>query len=47
MTVKVGGATQIDITEKKDRMDDSLCASRAAMKTGILPGGGVALLHAS
>ena len=45
--IKVGGATEIEVKERKDRVDDALNATRAAVEEGILPGGGVALLRAS
>ena len=45
--IKVGGATEVEVKEKKDRVDDSLHATRAAVEEGIVPGGGVALLYAS
>ena len=45
--IKVGGATEIEVKEKKDRVDDALNATRAAVEEGIVPGGGVALLKAS
>ena len=45
--IKVGGATEIEVKERKDRVDDALCATRAAVEEGILPGGGTALLYAS
>ena len=45
--IRVGGATEIDVREKKDRVDDAMSATRAAIEEGILPGGGVALLRAS
>ncbi len=45
--IKVGGATEIEVKEKKDRVDDALNATRAAVEEGIVPGGGVALLRAS
>ena len=45
-TIYVGGYSQIEIQEKKDRLDDAICAVKAAMSEGILPGGGAALLHA-
>src|SRR5512139_2048868 len=45
--IKVGGATEIEVKEKKDRVDDALHATRAAVEEGILPGGGVALLRAA
>ena len=44
--IRVGGATEVEVKEKKDRVDDALNATRAAMEEGILPGGGVALLRA-
>jgi chaperonin GroEL len=44
--IRVGGATEIEVREKKDRVDDALHATRAAVEEGILPGGGVALLRA-
>jgi len=44
--IKVGGATEIEVREKKDRVDDALNATRAAVEEGIVPGGGVALLRA-
>ncbi|GAB4123250.1 MAG: chaperonin GroEL [Rhodothalassiaceae bacterium] len=44
--IRVGGATEVEVKEKKDRVDDALNATRAAVEEGILPGGGVALLHA-
>ena len=45
--IKVGGATEVEVKERKDRVDDALCATRAAVEEGILPGGGTALLYAS
>ncbi|MBI1622606.1 chaperonin GroEL [Aquamicrobium zhengzhouense] len=45
--IRVGGATEIEVKEKKDRVDDALHATRAAVEEGILPGGGVALLRAA
>ncbi len=45
--VRVGGATEVEVKEKKDRVDDALNATRAAVEEGIVPGGGVALLKAS
>ena len=45
--IKVGGATEIEVKEKKDRVDDAMHATRAAVEEGILPGGGVALLRAA
>ncbi|KAI7861188.1 hsp60-like protein [Circinella umbellata] len=44
--IKVGGASEVEVGEKKDRFDDALCATRAAVEEGIVPGGGVALLKA-
>ncbi|HXF89789.1 MAG TPA: chaperonin GroEL [Xanthobacteraceae bacterium] len=44
--IKVGGATEIEVKEKRDRVDDALNATRAAVEEGIVPGGGVALLRA-
>jgi len=45
--IRVGGATEVEVKERKDRVDDALNATRAAVEEGILPGGGVALLYAS
>ena len=45
--IKVGGASELEVKEKKDRVDDALHATRAAVKEGIVPGGGVALLYAT
>lgn len=45
--VKVGGSTEVEILEKKDRVDDALNATQAAVQEGILPGGGVALFNAA
>jgi chaperonin GroEL len=45
--VRVDGATEVEVKEKKDRVDDALHATRAAVEEGILPGGGVALLRAA
>jgi chaperonin GroEL len=45
--IRVGGSTEIEVKEKKDRVDDALNATRAASEEGIVPGGGVALLKAS
>src|SRR4028119_1673402 len=45
--VRVGGSTEIEVKERKDRVDDALNAARAAVEEGIVPGGGVALLKAS
>ncbi|KAI8365869.1 chaperonin Cpn60/TCP-1 family [Choanephora cucurbitarum] len=45
--INVGGASEVEVGEKKDRFDDALCATRAAVEEGIVPGGGVALLKAA
>ena len=45
--IKVGGATEVEVKERKDRVDDALNATRAAVEEGIVPGGGTALLRAS
>ena len=45
--IKVGGASEIEVKERKDRVDDALHATRAAVEEGIVPGGGVALLYAT
>ena len=45
--LRVGGSTEIELQERKDRVDDALHATRAAVQTGILPGGGTALVKAS
>ncbi|MFU8866236.1 MAG: chaperonin GroEL [Rhodobacterales bacterium] len=44
--IKVGGATEVEVKERKDRVDDALNATRAAVQEGVVPGGGVALVHA-
>ncbi|HEY8381663.1 MAG TPA: TCP-1/cpn60 chaperonin family protein, partial [Microvirga sp.] len=44
--IRVGGATEIEVKEKKDRVDDAMHATKAAVEEGIVPGGGVALLRA-
>jgi chaperonin GroEL len=44
--IRVGGATEVEVKEKKDRVDDALNATRAAVEEGVVPGGGVALLRA-
>ncbi|NBR11984.1 MAG: molecular chaperone GroEL, partial [Alphaproteobacteria bacterium] len=44
--IRVGGATEVEVKEKKDRVDDALNATRAAVEEGIVPGGGTALLRA-
>ena len=43
--LKIGGASEIEMTEKKDRVNDALCATRAAIEEGIVPGGGTALIR--
>jgi len=45
--IKVGGASEVEVNELKDRINDALCATKAASEEGIVPGGGMALLHAS
>merc|ERR1719223_1228502 len=45
--IKVGGSSEVEVNEKKDRVDDALNATRAAVEEGIVPGGGSALLYAS
>ena len=45
--IRVGGSTEVEVKEKKDRVDDALHATRAAVEEGILPGGGVALLRSA
>jgi chaperonin GroEL len=45
--IRVGGATEVEMKERKDRVDDALCATQAAVEAGIVPGGGTALIHAS
>ena len=44
--IRVGGSTEIEVKERKDRVDDAMHATRAAVEEGVVPGGGVALLHA-
>merc|ERR1711991_1183357 len=44
--IKVGGATEVEVKERKDRVDDAMHATRAAVEEGIVPGGGVALVKA-
>jgi chaperonin GroEL len=44
--IRVGGSTEVEVKERKDRVDDAMHATRAAVEEGIVPGGGVALLHA-
>jgi len=45
--IKVGGSSEVEVGELKDRIQDALCATRAASDEGIVPGGGSALLYAS
>ena len=45
--IKVGGSTEVEVKERKDRVDDALHATRAAVEEGVVPGGGTALLYAS
>ena len=45
--IRVGGATEVEVKERKDRVDDALHATRAAVEEGIVPGGGTALLYAT
>jgi chaperonin GroEL len=45
--IRVGGSTEVEVRERKDRVDDALHATRAAVEEGVLPGGGVALLRAA
>src|SRR6187399_341586 len=45
--IRVGGATEVEVKEKKDRVDDAMHATKAAVEEGILPGGGTALLYAT
>src|SRR5262249_29234817 len=45
--IRVGGATEVEVKERKDRVDDAMHATRAAVEEGILPGGGDALLRAT
>ena len=44
--IKVGAATEVELNEKKDRVDDAICATKAALEEGIVPGGGIMLLRA-
>tara|TARA_B100001093_G_scaffold491225_1_gene531107 strand:- start:485 stop:2032 length:1548 start_codon:yes stop_codon:yes gene_type:complete len=46
-TVKVGANSEVELKEKRDRVEDAICATKAAIKQGIVPGGGIALLNAS
>src|SRR5690606_9010621 len=43
--IRVGGSTEIEVKERKDRVDDAMHATKAAVEEGVLPGGGVALLY--
>ncbi len=45
--VKVGANSEVELKEKRDRVEDAICATKAAIKEGIVPGGGIALLNAS
>ena len=45
--VKVGASSEVELKEKRDRVEDAICATKAAIKEGIVPGGGIALLNAS
>jgi chaperonin GroEL len=45
--IRVGGSTEVEVKERKDRVDDALNATRAAVEEGIVPGGGTALLYAT
>src|SRR4028119_1474962 len=45
--IKVGGSTEVEVKERKDRVDDALHATRAAVEEGVVPGGGTALLYAT
>ena len=45
--IRVGGATEVEVKEKKDRVEDAMHATRAAVEEGIVPGGGVALAYAT
>ena len=44
--IRVGGSTEVEVKEKKDRVDDAMRSTRAAVEEGIVPGGGIALLRA-
>jgi chaperonin GroEL len=46
-TVKVGANSELELKEKRDRVEDAICATKAAIKEGIVPGGGIALLNAA
>ena len=43
--LKIGGSSEVEVNEAKDRVNDALCATRAAIEEGIVPGGGTALLR--
>ena len=43
--LKIGGSSEVEVNEKKDRVNDALCATRAAIEEGIVPGGGTALIR--
>jgi chaperonin GroEL len=45
--VKVGASSEVELKEKRDRVEDAICATKAAIKEGIVPGGGIALLNAA
>ena len=45
--IRVGGATEVEVKERKDRVDDAMHATRAAVEEGVVAGGGAALLHAA
>ena len=45
--IKVGASSEVELKEKQDRVEDAMCATKAAIKEGIVPGGGIALLNAS
>lgn len=45
--LKIGGVSEVEVSEKKDRVNDALNATKAAVEDGIVPGGGAALLHAT
>jgi len=45
--IKVGGASEVEVSEVKDRLNDAMNATKAAIEEGIVPGGGAALLYAS
>ena len=45
--IKVGASSEVELKEKQDRVEDAMCATKAAIKEGIVPGGGIALLNAA